>query len=370
MQSEFYNVGLDRIRYSLVWEAATTLYAGLDIQPGDRLLCITSAGCNVLNALLRKPQKVVAIDLNPVQNKLLALKAHIIRHHPHAVFRGLLGLEGAEGVEKAWPLVEASLPAERGFWLSFFRQHPKGILPAGKLESYLNGFYHSLDSSTQEKLKKLLTFDRVAEQRAFFLEELHVSSFRSQFIEYFDEQNLSKGRDPKLFRYAVETGGESFYLRLMQQISTVPVKGNFFFRFFFFGPEGLPEAVLPPCYQSGNYLLLRAQLHKLQIEEGEAVDYLLSEKGGEINKASLSNIFEYTSAEEFEAVCQALFHSSSRNLRVLFWNLLQDQGAKSIYAREEIAAFTEQFSAPESCFYFRNVRVLETVAVPVDISAD
>lgn len=366
MQSEFYYVALDRIRYSLVWEASSTLYAGLEIAPRDRVLVITSAGCNVLNALLKKPAQVVAIDLNPVQNKLLELKKHIILQHPHRVFRGLLGLNGAGEVEKAWQQVQQSLPAaEQGFWLSFFSQHPNGILPAGKLETYLNGFYHTLDSGIQEKLKALLSFEKVAEQQDFFLRELHPTAFRSQFIEYFDEQNLSKGRDPKLFRYAVESGGESFYFRLMQQLSTVPVKHNFFFRFFFFGPEGLPEAILPPCYQSQNYSLLRSQLEKLQIEEGEAVDFLLSPKGAVINKASLSNIFEYTSTEEFAGVCQALFNASSRSLRVLFWNLLQDQGSGSLYAQEERAALAEQLSASEACFYFRNVRVMEPVAVPV-----
>ena len=55
MHSEFYNVALDRIRYSLVWEDSTTLYAGLNIRPGDTVLVITSAGCNALNALLLGP---------------------------------------------------------------------------------------------------------------------------------------------------------------------------------------------------------------------------------------------------------------------------------------------------------------------------
>lgn len=369
MQSEFYNVALDRIRYSLVWEASATLYAGLEIQPHDRLLIITSAGCNVLNALLKKPAQVVAIDLNPVQNKLLKLKKHIILQHPHTVFRGLLGLEGEAAVEQAWQQVQQTLPAaEQGFWLSFFKQHPKGILAAGKLEAYLNGFYHTLDGSTQEKLKMLLSFDEVAEQWAFFMRELHPTAFRSQFIEYFDEQNLSKGRDPKLFRYAEESGGESFYLRLMQQLVSAPVKRNFFFRFFFFGPEGLPERILPPSYRAENYSLLRSQLSKLQIVDGEAVDYLLSEKGAAINKASLSNIFEYTSRQEFEDVCHALFECSSRSLRILFWNLLQDQAVGSSYAQEEVEARAGQLSAPEACFYFRNVRVLEAVGVPVPVN--
>ena len=56
MNSEFYNVALNRLRYSLVWEDSQTLYEALAIGPTDNVLVITSAGCNALNALLQHPQ--------------------------------------------------------------------------------------------------------------------------------------------------------------------------------------------------------------------------------------------------------------------------------------------------------------------------
>ena len=65
MNSEFQNVALDQLRYSLVWEGSATLYRALDIQPDDHVLVITGAGCNVLNTLLQAPRQVTAIDLNP-----------------------------------------------------------------------------------------------------------------------------------------------------------------------------------------------------------------------------------------------------------------------------------------------------------------
>ena len=368
MRSEFYNVALDRIRYSLVWEGSTTLYRGLDIKPHDQVLVITAAGCNVLNALLKNPHQLTAIDLNPVQNRLLQFKKNVILSQEHGVFRDLLGLEGKAAVAATWQKVQSSLaPNDLSYWLTFFREHPEGLLAAGKLESYLNGFYHTLPANLQEKLQQLLNFNEVAEQRQYFLQALHVTDFRSRFIDYFDEQNLSKGRDPKLFKYAGESGGESFYLRLLQQLSSVLVKDNFFFRFFFFGPEGLPETILPPCYRQENYALLQAQLHKLEIVEGEAVDYLLSAAGASVTKASLSNIFEYTSPEEFQRVCQALFGQKGHQLRIVYWNLLQNQGACNGQARWLQGSLSHTLSQQEACFYFRNVRVLETVPVPVQL---
>lgn len=371
MHSEFQEVELDRVRYSLVWEGSETLYKGLDIQTSDKVLVITSAGCNVLNALLKDPAELVAIDLNPVQNCLLKLKLHIIEHHDHLVFRGLMGFDGRHGVDKAWAAISGTLEADRqAYWSSFFHDNPDGIIMAGKLEKYLTGFIGSLESSVQENLRTLTTFTDIGQQQKFFMEELHGTSFRPRFIEYFDRQNLSKGRDPRLFRYAGESGGESFYLRLMQQMGSQLAGDNFFFRFFFFGPLQLPESILPPCYRKENFLRLKEMLPKLKIVNGEAIDYLLSEEGRQINKASLSNIFEYTSEQEFRAVCHTLFEDPCRKLRAVFWNLLQDQGASDGTKACESAVkeeLSDNLSRQEACFYFRNVRLLDTVSVPLQV---
>jgi S-adenosylmethionine-diacylglycerol 3-amino-3-carboxypropyl transferase len=331
MHSEFYNVALDRIRYSLVWEDSTTLYAGLDIKPDDTVLVITSAGCNALNALLKNPQEVIAIDLNPVQNKLLALKRHVILHHEHPVLRGLMGLDGPAAVRASWCQLESTLPAGlKKYWSAFFDSHPDGLLTAGRLEAYVTGFYPTLDPLSQHRLRTLVTFEEVDAQRDYFRNELHRSAFREQFIAYFDDQNLSKGRDPRLFAYARESGGEAFYNRLVQQVSTTLVGRNFFFR-----------------------------LSRLTLVDGEAINYLLSAKGASVGKASLSNIFEYTSQEEFEKVCHSLFTERKWPLRFVFWNLLQEQGGLPGSASRDLARTTELPARAQSCFYFRNVRLLE-----------
>lgn len=363
MNSEFYNVALDRIRYSLVWEDSRTLYGALAINPTDHVLVVTSAGCNVLNTLLKGPQQVTAIDLNPEQNRLLQLKLHVIQHHEHGVLRGLLGLAGPAAVAGAWQQLATTLPtSERPYWDAFFGSHPAGILTAGRLESYVTNFLLTLAPSLQCKVQQLMQFDTVAAQAAYFAEELETTDFRQQFIVYFDEANLSKGRDPHLFRYATESGGEAFYSRLRETLTTELVRDNFFFRFFFCGPEGLPEAILPPCYQRRNYEPLRRQLGKLTIVTGEAVDYLRSPAGQQITKASLSNIFEYISPVEFQRIASQLFASGERPLRMVYWNLLQDQGAVSPETPLPlpVAPVSEGLSRQEACFYFRNVRVLDS----------
>ena len=360
MESEFYNVDLNRLRYSLVWEDSATLHAALGITATDHVLVVTSAGCNVLNALLASPARVTALDLNPVQNRLLLLKEELIRCHGPGRLRALMGFDGPRHVALAWQAVAPTLPAcMRAYWNPFFHTHPDGILTAGKLESYITGFLPTLPPDVQGKLRQLIGFDTVAAQQAFFTAQLDGTAFEAQFVAYFDEANLSKGRDPALFKYALESGGQAFYGRLREAVGAKLLRDNFFFRFFFFGPTNLPEAILPPCYQRRNHERLRRQLPKLTVVTAEAVGYLESAAGRTVTKASLSNIFEYASPEEFQRVSGRLFPPGGRPLRLVYWNLLQDQGADHAQPLPLSAAASDELSDTDACFFFRNVRVLD-----------
>ncbi|TGE06641.1 DUF3419 family protein [Hymenobacter fodinae] len=364
MNSEFYNVALDRVRYSLVWEDSRTLYQALELTSADEVLIITSAGCNALNALLQGPRRVTALDLNPVQNHLLSFKCYLIRYHTAEVFQALLGLRGPAEVTAAWAAIAPAMPcALRQYWQPFFRSHPGGLLTAGRLETYLADFLPSLPLITQAALHGLFTFATIPEQAAFFERELHGTAFQEQFIQYFDAANLSKGRDPHLFRHAPESGGAAFYARLRQQLRTQLASDNFFLRFFFFGPAYMPESLLPPCYQTEHFATLRERLPSLQIRQGEASDFLLSPAGRHITKASLSNIFEYVSAAEFRRVMAALLPSPERQLRLVFWNLLQPQGEANL-ALPLDHHLSQALTATDGCFYFRSVRVYDSELVP------
>lgn len=361
MKSEFTNLNLDLIRYSLVWEDSQSLYEALEIGQNDHLLVITSAGCNVLNALLRNPASVTAIDLNPFQNKLLLLKKHIILNHDYEVFHALLGFAGKTAANDARNILMKTLTQdERTFWGAFFDEHPGGLLTSGKLESYITSFYDTLDQDIQAKLQQLIRFDDIEEQYAFFKANLDNSTFKSAFISYYSDENLQRGRDSNLLKYASEPIGPTFYDRLLKQVSSALLKANFHFRFFFFGLQNLPGDVLPPCYRKGNYAFLKQQLGKIQLVEGEAMEYLLSKQGSLITKAALSNIFEYISQEEFSRNCKALIEEPDRNLRVAFWNLLNGQGEGPEHSNERVVVKKLPLS-PKSSFYFKNIIQLQFV---------
>lgn len=355
MNTEFKAITLDSIRYSLVWEDSQTLHHALDINDKDDVLMITSAGCNVLNALIKQPKSLTAIDLNTNQNRLLKLKKHLILNHPFETYLALSGFLDEKDLEECvQQLIKTLDGEEKHFWAEYFKINTKGIVSAGRLESYITSFLITLKQPIKDKLLQLLTFDCVEEQADFFMKNLDKSDFKTAFINYFDDQNLSKGRDHKLLKYAEESGGQAFYNRLVKQINQTLVKNNFYFRFFFFGPKNIPSHILPPCYQQKNYLLLQQNIHLLNIIDGEAIEYLCSDKGSRITKASFSNIFEYTSHQEFQLVCHTLAKKIKKPLHLVFWNLLNSQANNRLIKPKSLTVKEEEVQ-DTACFYFKNV---------------
>ncbi|KAJ3029553.1 hypothetical protein HK097_005778, partial [Rhizophlyctis rosea] len=61
--------------YAFTWEDPQVDLRYLELKKEDRMLCITSGGCNVLEyAAAVGPERIYAVDLNPCQNNLLELK--------------------------------------------------------------------------------------------------------------------------------------------------------------------------------------------------------------------------------------------------------------------------------------------------------
>jgi S-adenosylmethionine-diacylglycerol 3-amino-3-carboxypropyl transferase len=126
------------------------------------------------------------------------------------------------------------------------------------------------------------------------------------------------------------------------------IKDNFYFRYFFFGLEGI-EALLPSCYQEKYFDVIKNNLHKITLVDGEAVEFLLSASNKSVTKASLSNIFEYTTHEEFNSVCHDLAKANP-NLTFIYWNLLQEQ----VPYNGPSHTYTPLSPNNDSCFYFKN----------------
>ena len=66
--------------YNQIWEDPRVDAQALQIGPDSSLFTISSGGCNVLNYLIHKPKRIVAVDLNHNHMSLTRLKLAAIQH--------------------------------------------------------------------------------------------------------------------------------------------------------------------------------------------------------------------------------------------------------------------------------------------------
>lgn len=358
MKSEFHNIELNRIRYSIVWEDYNSLYAGLNIDEKDELLVITSAGCSVLNACLKFPERIIAVDINPHQNKLLEFKLQLYKYSNYETLASILGInKSTSALEALESVKDFYCKEEYASWKQYFIDHPDGLLTSGQLEKYIHQFYKTLDKNEQAMLKELFNAESIEHQKNIFEKLVKETEFEQKFKIHFDDAQLSKGRDPKLFKYAEENGGQAFYQRLCKYIANSLLKDNFYMHFFFFGLENMEEHILPPCYRKENFHIIKNNTNLIEIHTMDVLDFIETHDTSEINKASLSNIFEYTSTGDFEQSI-ACIRQKTKIKKLLFWNLLHEQGISrpsNYYINKNISS---KISSREACFYFKNVRLL------------
>ena len=121
--------------YNTCWEDPRLDRKALQLTKDDRVLVITSAGCNALDYSLCNPAHVYAVDMNPRQNALLELKMAAIRKFEYEDFYALFG-EGHH--TRAKELYASTLRSELGpfaqdywdKWIKFFHSSKRLFLLA------------------------------------------------------------------------------------------------------------------------------------------------------------------------------------------------------------------------------------------------
>lgn len=140
----------EAINYAASHEDGRSEQRALALDRDARVLCITGSGSRVLDLLVAGPREVVAIDLNPAQNHLLALKLAVLQtmsYEEHLHFLGLLGAPRARrGGERADARQRAALyrrarpllgEQARLFWDRHQGAIARGVFYCGRWERFL-----------------------------------------------------------------------------------------------------------------------------------------------------------------------------------------------------------------------------------------
>jgi S-adenosylmethionine-diacylglycerol 3-amino-3-carboxypropyl transferase len=280
--------------YNTCWEDPRLDRVALGLGEGDRLLVITSAGCNALDYALDSPARVDTVDVNNRQNALLELKQAAIRQLDYDVFFSMFG----RGVLSDWKTIYPEKlrpdlsPASQQFWDkngkffygkgrrdSFYFRGTAGLF-AWSMNVYINRF-----AKIRTPIDKLLEAQTVEEQAEIYYRDVK-PAFWGPTVKWSLRRDAILGMlgVPRAQRRQLEKyypGGIVKFIedRLDEVFAKLPIKDNYFWRVYLTG-EYTPECC-PNYLKPEHFAALKAGLvDTVHSHTSTILDYLQSTRRG------------------------------------------------------------------------------------------
>ncbi len=323
------NADFTIIRYAPVWEDADILIEALDIGPDDECLSIASAGDNALAMLARNPRKVVALDLNPAQLACLELRVAAFRRLEHNEILELIGSTTSERRPELYHAIRSSLsPETRIFWDARPQDIARGIGHAGKFENYFRLFRERVMPlvHSQETIRQLLRFRESEARREFYEKAWNSWRWRVLFHLFFSRAAMGAlGRDPSFFRYVEGSVAEKILSRTRHALTELDPSKNPYLQWILTGSH---QTALPFYLREENANVIRQNLDRLEWHLAPVEDFLSQKPVGTFSKFNLSDIFEYLSEENTQALLKHIAEVARPGARLAYWNMLAPRHAQ------------------------------------------
>jgi S-adenosylmethionine-diacylglycerol 3-amino-3-carboxypropyl transferase len=318
--------------YNTCWEDPSIDRQVLDIGPEDRMLVITSAGCNVLDYALLGPERIDAVDANPRQNALLELKLAGIRQLEYDDFFAAFGRGFHPDFASLYRahLRETLSPFARTFWdrrIGWFG-NPRGSF-----------YFHGLSGIVARTFRGYLRFRPtlsagIAElfQTSSLEQQREVYDHRVQPLIWSAEVNWTLSRQLTMSMLGVphpqrkevqhqhERGVAGFVRDSIDYVfRQLPIWTNYFWAVYLFGHY--TEHCCPEYLKRDNFAALKAGLaDRIQLHT-QTVSAFLSETEGAISKYVLLDHMDWMSSYHPRALAEEwglILKRAHPNARMIF----------------------------------------------------
>jgi S-adenosylmethionine-diacylglycerol 3-amino-3-carboxypropyl transferase len=317
--------------YNTCWEDPRLDHEALQLTPQDRVLVITSAGCNALDYAIAGPAHVYAVDMNPRQNAVLELKIAGIRKLDYEDFFKLFG-QGHH--PRAAHLYQSTLRSQLNpwsqtywdRWIKFFDSPKRSFYYRGTSGAFARMIRLYIDriAGVRPEINALMAAPTLSEQAAIYDSIRDKFWRRSLRIALNRDTTLSMLGVPKAQRQQIENqypgGILSFIQDSMEAVfAKLPFADNYFWRVYITGsytPTCCPEYLKPD-----NFAKLKAAgVSNVSVHTDSVQGFL--EKGSEpISRFILLDHMDWLSDHFFpllESEWQAIIQRAAPQTRVLW----------------------------------------------------
>lgn len=328
----FNSVHRNNLVYNTCWEDPRLDREALDFQPDDRVMVITSAGCNALDYALTGPAEVHAVDMNPRQNALLELKIAAIKELDYPDFFKMFGDGRYEGIRSVY---DQKLRKHLGTWskdfwdrkIKFFDNSRKTFYYRGTSGSFarLIRIYVERMIKVREPIDHLFSARTVEEQQRIYREELK-EKFWTGFLKFAMNRDttLSMLGVPKAQRRQIELQYEGGVVKFIQDclesvFTKLPIHDNYFWRVYLYG--SYTQECCPEYLKQENFQKLRDGLADRVHTHTTSVQGFLEGHPGTISKFILLDHMDWLSDKFFpllESEWQAIVDTAASKATIIW----------------------------------------------------
>jgi len=338
-----------RIVYSQCWEDPVVAADGLRLGPDDDLLCLTSAGDNVMALSLRRPRSIIALDFSAAQNALLELKLAALRKLGWYDYVAFLGARPA--FDRLAVYRDRLRPELRDEVREYFdaqeAQLARGIIHAGRFQRYLSIFRTAILPLVHGRavVEEMMTIGDRAARDEYYRRVWDNRRWRALFTFFFGRAVMARlGRDPAFFKYVDRKDvGATFLERARWALVETSPLENHFMQYAVLGRY--PDLEHGPVYlRESNFEALRASTENIKIVRSDLESALGTLAPRSLSALYLSDLFEWVAPEHHEQMLRAIVRVSRPGARMVYWNLLVPRSRPESLAGE-IAVHTDEARA-------------------------
>lgn len=316
-----------RIVYSQCWEDPVIAADGLALGEEDDLLCLSSAGDNVMALSLRRPRSITALDFSAAQNALLELKLAALRELSWYEYVAFLGARPSfDRVSVYRDRLRKELRDEvREYFDGREPELARGVIHAGRFQRYLSIFRGGILPLVHGRavIEEMMTIGDRGGREEYYRRVWDNRRWRALFTVFFGRAVMARlGRDPAFFQYVDKKNvGRTFLDRARWAlVETSPIE-NHFLQYAILGRY--PDLERGPVYlRESNFEALRASTENIRIVRSDLESFLGTLAPGTLSALYLSDLFEWVAPDHHEAMLRAIVRASRPGARMVYWNLL------------------------------------------------
>ncbi|MFO0013535.1 MAG: DUF3419 family protein [Planctomycetota bacterium] len=336
-QNVFHAVHRNNLVYAACWEDPRVDRAALKIGHDDRVVVITSAGCNALEYLLDEPEHVYAVDVNFRQNAVLELKLAGIRSLDHATFFQWFGRGFHADAKRLYrESLRPALPeAYRTYWdrsvhLFTSKRRPFYFKGSSGTFAWTMNLYIKHIARLYEPLLRMLNAGSIREQWKIYETELR-EKFWKPYVKWglANPGLLAISGVPRpqvmLARRSQETISEHMQRCTEYCVTQQLLNENYFWRVYLTGeftPECCPEYLKPEAFaRLKDGLIERITTHT------ESVTDFLERNEAPISRFALLDHFDWfygNGENELAREWEAILNRCTRDVRILWRSMGKD----------------------------------------------